>query len=415
MRRLFAVSWTMPPLLLPRSMQVSLSLKHLAELGWQSTVVCVDAGFARKTANYDPSLAALFAGCFRAVRVSSPEQWLPLQALWYLFPALRPVPDPSRLWVGRAVRAAQNLVANDKFSALISFSNPWSDHLVGLQLHRDSGLPWLAHFSDPWVDSAYFKGGDWQREMSRKMEEEVIREADAVVFITPQTAELVMRKYPAAWRGKVHVIPHGYDTGVLPLLEGPAQTRPCLRVVYTGSFYRGRRTPEALLQALQLLSQTSPLPGRIEIVLVGRQVKAYRRIAEELGVAGVVKFLDALPYLESLRMAAQADVLLVIDAPSDTESVFLPSKLVDYMMLKKPILGLTPLSGASADLLRRLECPVVAPDDVPAIAGTVSELIRLWQAGELGVSPAYESVAREYDIRQTTRTLHEVLEQLVST
>ena len=112
---------------------------------------------------------------------------------------------------------------------------------------------------------------------------------------------------------------------------------------------------------------------------------------------------------------AEADVLVVIDAPSNAASVFLPSKLVDYMMFKKPILGITPINGASADLLRRLDCHVIAPDDVQGIAKAVSDLIRMWQWKKLNISTAFESVAQEYDICQTTDTLDKVLKKLVST
>ena len=44
------------------------------------------------------------------------------------------------------------------------------------------------------------------------------------------------------------------------------------------------------------------------------------------------------PFAESARRAAAADVLLVIDAPAD-ESLFLPSKLIDYLPAGKPILA----------------------------------------------------------------------------
>ena len=42
--------------------------------------------------------------------------------------------------------------------ATVSFAQPWTNHLVGMRLHRDSGLPWVAHFSDPWIDSPYQQG-----------------------------------------------------------------------------------------------------------------------------------------------------------------------------------------------------------------------------------------------------------------
>ncbi len=84
-------------------------------------------------------------------------------------------------------------------------------------------------------------------------------------------------------------------------------------------------------------------------------------------------------------------MLLVIDAPAD-DSLFLPSKLIDYLPLRRPILGLTPLRGASADLIRRLGYPVVAPDDEAAIAGQIEALLDLKQTGRLGPSPAHDTV-----------------------
>ena len=58
----------------------------------------------------------------------------------------------------------------------------------------------------------------------------------------------------------------------------------------------------------------------------------------------------------------------MIDAPAD-DSLFLPSKLVDYLPLGKPILGLTPL--ARRDGRRSFAgsaTPIVPPDDEAAIA-----------------------------------------------
>ena len=47
--------------------------------------------------------------------------------------------------------------------------------------------------------------------MNRQLEARVIEHADRVVFTTPETVDLVMAKYPALWRKKVRVIPHGYN------------------------------------------------------------------------------------------------------------------------------------------------------------------------------------------------------------
>jgi hypothetical protein len=50
------------------------------------------------------------------------------------------------------------------------------------------------------------------------MEERIVRNADAVIFVNRQTADRVMRKYPQDWQPKVRIVPHGHEGGTA--LEG---------------------------------------------------------------------------------------------------------------------------------------------------------------------------------------------------
>ncbi len=137
---------------------------------------------------------------------------------------------------------------------------------------------------------------------------------------------------------------------------------------------------------------------------------AYRRLASALGLDGVVTFTGRVPFAESARLAADADVLLVIDAPAD-DNLFLPSKLVDYLALAKPILGLTPSRGATADVLRALEQPIVAPDDEAGIASAIGRLIDRKREGHLELPPAYPDILARYDIRTVARQFADLLER----
>jgi len=78
-------------------------------------------------------------------------------------------------------------------------------------------------------------------------------------------------------------------------------------------------------------------------------------------------------------------------------------------MFAKPILGITPLRGASAELLGELGCPVVAPEDIAGIRRELVELIERRKAGRLGVSPAFRSVAARFEIQQVSRELDAIL------
>jgi len=230
----------------------------------------------------------------------------------------------------------------------------------------------------------------------------------ALIFTNTQTADRVMKKYPVDWRHKAHVIPHGYDSADRVRHAPAAVSGGKLTIVHTGRFYEGIRTPEPLLHALASLAARRALDDELRVALVGTVVPAHQRLATELGLGHVVEFAGRVPFAESSRRAAQADVLMVIDAPAD-ESLFLPSKLIDYLPFEKPILALTPARGASADLIRRLGYPIVPPDDVQAIEAAIENLLKAKREGRLRPAGCHRSIAESYDVRRTTATLAEIL------
>jgi len=410
MKRVIAVSWEMPPMYGPRASQVAATLGELAARGWQPTVVCLDP---RRGGPHWPDGDAPNAPFgVELIRLPSIEESLPWRIASRVAPIVRRFPDEKRPWARRAAAAVHAAAAAGAFEGLITFAQPWSDHLAGLHVRRRDRLPWVAHFSDPWVDSPYSNGSAWIRGAWRRMERDVVAEADAVVFVTEEAAELVMRKYPGEWRRKVAVVSHGFDPRTSPRRAG---RRPGpLRIVYTGRFYRGVRTPSALFRALADLNRRTPLADALELICVGPHVVEYHAEAEALGLTGIVRLEERRPKRDAEAIAADADVLLVVDAPSDGPSVFLPSKLIDYLAFRKPMLGLTPANGATARLLARLDCATVAPDDERAMMSAIASLLERSRAGALEVSPSFDAVAADFDIRRTTAQLDEVLARAFS-
>lgn len=416
MKRLLFVSHAFPPSRVSESLLVVRTVSALQRLDWQITLLTVSE--KSSIGPTDNNLLKLIPPSVEVVRSKSLEKSL------FSIPKVRGViqkvlcflglPEKHFCWYPFAVHKGMNLIKNKKFDVIHSWSCSHTSNVIGLALKRATGLPWIAHFSDPWVDSPYFEASFLQRKSCVKLEESIIRKADALVFVTQQTVDLVMRKYPSRWKNKVHVIPHGYDANLLKLLDKSQRFHNRLKLVYTGSFYPDKRTPVSLLKALATLKTKSILKDQIDLVLIGANTDIYRPVAEKLGLNGLVSFHGPLSFIDSLQAMQDADVLVAIDAPSSKGSVFLPSKLVDYMMFKKPILGITSLEGASADLLRRLECPVVDPDDVVGIARSVLKLFKTWKHDGLCVSRIFRDVASEYTIEQTTKTLNRVLHNLIS-
>jgi glycosyltransferase involved in cell wall biosynthesis len=407
MRRLLAVSWEMTPMYGPRATQVARTLGALVPLAWQPTVVCLAP--RRGGPHWRDGRDVPLPDGVEAIRVQSPEEWTVVRAAWRLLPGLRDRPDSKWVWRDRAVKAAIGAAARRRFDVLATFAQPWTDHVVGLSVNASTGLPWVAHFSDPWIDSPYWRGSPRQRDNAARMEAQVVRAATALVFVASEAADLVMRKYPDELRSKVVIVPHGFDRSRSSSALNGRGREGRVRLVYTGRFYDGLRTPSALLRALGKLQADVAVKDAFELTVVGPFVTGFEREARALGVDHIVHFRDRVLPDEAFRIAAEADVLLVIDAPTDGPSPFLPSKLIDYLPLRKPILGVTPSKGASAALLKRLGGFVAPPGDEEAIQNVLRDIARRHRDGVLDVGPEFDRVAGEYDIARTTAAFSDAL------
>jgi hypothetical protein len=394
----------MPPLSGPRAIQVSRTLAALARRGWESTVIAVEPRPGGPLLRDTAGAAPFNAPGVEVVRVPSPEETLPYRVAMRAIPALAYRPDRHRGWMPAAVQEAERRLRAGAYRCVVTFAQPWTDHLIGLRLRRDVGLPWIAHFSDPWVDSPYLP--EQARALARRFEAEVIQDADALVFVTQQTVDTVMAKYPPALGAKAHVVPHGYDRRIAPEPDGDLP-RKRMKLVYTGRFYDDVRTPDALFSAIARFVDEPDL----QLVLMGPNMTRYQSTVQRYGIGELVVLSSAAPYQTALREAASADALVVVDADADGASMFLPSKLIDYLMLRKPVLGITPADGASADLLHRLGFQTAAPNDADAIEARIRELVAAWKSGTLDVPPQFDAVAAGYDIVRTSAAFAAILDR----
>ncbi|MCL1915394.1 MAG: hypothetical protein FWG17_01575 [Desulfovibrionaceae bacterium] len=368
---ILAVSWSMPPAVLPQSIQIS---RLLGAMSGQGCEIHVLTSLIDKkqypTFISDDALAARYADKFRT-SIVIPDYGAKIRR------KLRRSKAP--LWEEAVCKHAASLLKKTPHTALITFAQPFSDHLIGLRLKRDfPRLPWIAHFSDPWADNPYAT----PTADDHKHERETIELADALVFTTERTKKLVMRKYPEAWATRAHVLAHCLEPDdiapphALHAIEGD---EPDLHILHTGNLYDAR-APYGLLFALLRLKKKGM--GGIKVSFVGHAQPAFLAMLKACALEDSIFCQASLPPVECNVLCAKADVLLVCDAPAP-ESVFLPSKLVDYLAAGRPILALTPQQSSTTDFLRDVGGFSAPPEDVEAIATTLENLLRMKRQGTL--------------------------------
>jgi hypothetical protein len=132
-------------------------------------------------------------------------------------------------------------------------------------------------------------------------------------------------------------------------------------------------------------------------VVVGKTDDQGRREMARLGLEGFIQFLDPRPYLQSLQVIAQADAGLIVEAPC-TDAIFLPSKVIDYASLGKPVLAVTPNGSVVHQLLHHHGGGVTAPCGNPgAVFDQLQRLYASW------VSQRKEAMQSDFDVHPLAR------------
>lgn len=411
MKKVLFVSYAFPPQLSPESIQASRYVKVLPQYGWEPYVICADED-SILSEPIDKGMLSILPSNIRILKVRSFEPRILMMAIGKLLPILLTLPDSKLGWYLPPYKKALMLLRRERFDLIHSRAMYLTSNLVGLRLKKQTGLPWVAHFSDPWVDNPYHHYGRLGSYVNRKLERAVMERSDAIVFVSEETRQLVMKKYPLEIMRKSTVIPHSYDPELVSH-HCPAKRNPRLTFTYTGNFYYGIRTPLGLFQAVHnILSKQPEIQDVINIQIVGKLHRDYQDAILKLGIEQVVSPVGAVPYLKSLEYIQTADVLLLIDAPSKTPSVFLPLKLVEYAAHKKPILGITPVEGAAASFIKRLGGVVVSPEDISGIEEGILTFYRKFRSDSLSDYSYSDDDIKPYNAFTTTRTLAELFDRV---
>lgn len=122
-------------------------------------------------------------------------------------------PDDFTGWLAPAVMAGLLTIGRIKAQAIYSSAPYFTNHLAGYALALLTGLPWVAHFRDPWITgaSADYRPDDLNLRINRKLERMIIARANAVVCVTEEHAAELRAAYHRMPASKFSVVMNGFD------------------------------------------------------------------------------------------------------------------------------------------------------------------------------------------------------------
>ena len=288
------------------------------------------------------------------------------------------IPDGNRLTIMPfLIRTCRKYLKTHKVDAIHTVSFPCSSHLIGYELKKEFGLPWIAHFYDPWVDNPLRNIPNSKRVEDAQMESWVAEHADAIIHSNHIIRNCWIERYGGTVKDKIHIIPFGYSDEQVTAFKPFKGTLPQSNKVvlsYIGTC-AGDRNFQSLIKAVEMLYNDNPsCKEKLEIRLLGNLLDCDRQIIDEKKLWNIFTYVGRKPQSELPKYYQESDVFLVIDSPQN-RNVFFPSKLVDYFYYQKPILGISPTIGVTHDFLVESGNSCYENNDIEGIANYLKQAI----------------------------------------
>lgn len=259
------------------------------------------------------------------------------------------IPDAKMLWIKPSVNFLVKKLASDPVDLIISTGPPHTMHMIARQLRDRTGIRWLADFRDPWTNNDFYNRlplTSWADNQHRKLEEQVLRSADAVVTVSPTWAE----EFAQLAERKVEVVTNGFDEQ--DMTTKTSISREQFIIHHIGSMYEDRN-PSSLWQALaELASEDDTFRRLLNVKLTGNTEAS---VIESIHRFGLVEQLEVSPYQAHEKVTAEmgsaALLLLLLNDSPDIEGR-IPGKLFEYLAAGRPILCIGSKTGDSAGIIR---------------------------------------------------------------
>jgi glycosyltransferase involved in cell wall biosynthesis len=253
--------------------------------------------------------------------------------------------------------------------------------------------------------------------IERRLESWAIKTADKVILVTEWSKNAFLERYPTQPSYKFVFISNGCDLGEFAVLNSitavPLNSR--FTILHAGSLNDSKswgRSPLRLFQAVRHILQQQPeMAEKLNLVFAGNLPEGNRRLADEMGLSGLIKCLGHLPHDEVLRLIKSADLLLAINY--EGWSTLIPGKIYEYWAVGGPPILLLSCRGAAQELIEQRGLGIaVPPEDVPAIERTI---LTVYSRREMGSPMKINTFGiEEYDRKVLSKRLAQTLSGVVT-
>lgn len=321
------------------------------------------------------------------------------------------IPDAKVSWRFLGVSTGKKVIREENPALILSTSPPPTAHLLAGKLARWSSLPWIADFRDPWTNIYYYDDVQLNpvaRIINRFLEQSVLEQADAITVVNNGF-------FPDHdTNSKSRYIPNGYDPDDYPD-SVPDRSSEQFTICYAGTL-KENQYPSNLLEALRQLSEEDAgIAESLCFDFYGSVDPSFIEEMQQPEIRSESNFHGLIPHKQVIRKMAGADMQLLLIGKKPGSKTVLSTKVFEYMMTGKPILGIGPIDGSAAALIRKTGTgSFFSHRDAEGVKKYIRNAYTSWQNGRSIIESDREEIDR-YHFENLTEQLEDVITDILKT
>jgi glycosyltransferase involved in cell wall biosynthesis len=319
------------------------------------------------------------------------------------------VPDPRVFWVRPSVKFLTTFLTDNNIDVVITTGPPHSMHLIGLALKkRLPSLKWIADFRDPWSQWGLLDSLSVSRPVRRvheRLERRVLQSADVVTSITP----FYVRQFATIGKREVLLLTNGYDEDDFRDFHVRRASKFFIRHI---GIVNEKCDPRGFMKAVAAIVKEDPVfAADVAVEFIGEVNVGFRNhVNSDQVLTTLTTFIPGVPHRELLSMyESSALLVLVLVGYKDAEG-YMPGKMFEYIATGIPVVGVGPVDGDAAALLRDSGAgTMVDGNDDAGIRARIKSVYGNWKNGQIIQTG---SLVTGYSRKAVTKKLVALLENL---
>lgn len=386
MKKIIIISYFFPPCAKAGAHRVYSMAEYLPRFDWQPIFIAPENGYYGRIPRIDNELLKV-VNKFPIYRIpivypcNNSNVSLFCRSIRRLWETML-IPDGKILWNKEIRKRLKIIVTENRPKMFFITSTPFSSFLLAPFIKKEFGLPVVLDYRDPWASNPGVESNRIKAKLDLKFERQALTAADMITTASYHMIDYIKKTVGSITGSKQFFgFPYGYDgeffkKEILQISRNKSEEK--ITATFAGSVH-GDINHEVILEGIKsAINNDKEVGGKLDIKCYGTLFgysKAPQELIKKYELTKYIALYPFLPYIEFLKILRKSSFLILPHGDSPIARVLYPTKLFDYLGVKRPILYIGG-QGQVAETINDCNAGINTKSEPVAIAESLSTMLR---------------------------------------